>query len=145
MSYVIVKYLHFIGILVLASSLMVEHVQLKADMSAEALKKVALIDLIYGISAGVILVTGLLLAFAVGKPSAFYMTNPVFHAKVTLFVLIGLLSIHPTLFLLRHRNSTAASISVPKSIIMVIRLEILLLLIIPLLAVLMARGIGISG
>ncbi|HWU35283.1 MAG TPA: DUF2214 family protein [Methylovorus sp.] len=144
MSYVIVKYLHFIGILVLASTLMVEHMQFKAEMSAATLKKVALIDLIYGVAAGVILVTGLLLAFAVGKPSAFYTANPVFHVKVTLFVLIGLLSIHPTLFLLRHRNSTAPSITVPKSIVMVVRLEMLLLLIIPLLAVMMARGIGLA-
>jgi putative membrane protein len=144
MSYVIVKYLHFIGILVLASTLMVEHMQFKAEMSAATLKKVALIDLIYGVAAGVILVTGLLLAFAVGKPSAFYTANPIFHVKVTLFVLIGLLSIHPTLFLLRHRNSTAASITVPKSIVMVVRLEMLLLLIIPLLAVMMVRGIGLA-
>ncbi|TMO92286.1 DUF2214 domain-containing protein, partial [Pseudoalteromonas sp. S3178] len=83
--------------------------------------------------------------FAVGKPSEFYTKNPIFHAKVGLFLLIALLSIIPTVFLLKHRNTTAANLSVPQRIIVIKRLEMLLLLVLPLLAALMARGYGLPS
>ncbi|MEZ5526744.1 MAG: DUF2214 family protein [Gammaproteobacteria bacterium] len=52
-----------------------------------------------------------------GKPAAFYNGNPVFHAKLTLFVLIALLSIYPTVFLLRQRKGVQETIEVPAGVI----------------------------
>ncbi len=57
--------------------------------------------------------------------------------------MFALLWIHPTTFLEKNKRSQEDVIRVPKSVIMVIRLELLLLLVLPLLAVLMTRGHGI--
>ncbi|MBI1422942.1 MAG: DUF2214 family protein [Gammaproteobacteria bacterium] len=139
---VFVRYAHFIGIIVLASMLVGEHMLLKAKISNQDAKRLAVIDAIYGISAIVVLLAGLTLWLWVGKPSSFYNSNPIFHAKLTLFVLMGLLSIYPTRFLLKHRNSPDTVIEVPKKVINIIRAELLILVIMPLLAVLMAHGYG---
>lgn len=143
MDYVFVKYLHILAVLVLFSTLVLEHLFTKAGLDADARTRLARIDMIYGIAAGVVLIAGLLMWFAVGKDAEFYSYNPVFYAKVGLFVLVGLISIYPTVFFIRHRQSTDATIAVPRSVIMAIRVELLLMLIIPLLAVAMAQGYGL--
>jgi putative membrane protein len=109
----------------------------------EDLQRLAKIDRLYGISALVVLIAGLLLWFMVGKDASFYTKNPIFHVKVTLFVVVGILSIFPTLFFAKQAKSSAASTTVPRKIVMFIRIELLLLLVIPLLAVLMANGVGL--
>jgi putative membrane protein len=94
-----------------------------------------------------LLTVGLTLWFGnVGKSSAFYSKNWIFHTKITLFALIGILSIHPTVFFIRKRKGSADEvIAIPKSVFWMLRLELLLLAIIPLLAGLMARGVGFFG
>ena len=96
-------------------------------------------DLVYGISAVIALVSGLGLWLWVGKPAEFYSVNWIFHVKLTLFILVFLLSLYPTRFFITHRK-TEETVSIPKSIIMVIRMELLLVFIIPFFAVLMANG-----
>ena len=142
MTEVLVRYAHFIGIIVLSSMLVGEHMLLKTQITKQDAKRLAVIDAIYGISAIIVFLAGLTLWLWVGKPSTFYTSNPIFHAKLTLFVLMGLLSIYPTVFLLKLRKSTDGVIDVPKKVINVIRMELLILVIIPLLAVLMAHGYG---
>jgi putative membrane protein len=129
---------------VYASLLVVEHVLVKDKLDSQDLKRLVFIDAAYGISALVVLSAGLALWFWVGKPAAFYSENLVFQAKLTAFVLMGLISIHPTMFYLRHRNSADTHIQVPKTVIHCIRAETLLLVLIPLLAVFMARGYGLE-
>src|SRR5690606_32229078 len=98
----------------------------------------------YGLGAMITLSFGLLLWLVVGKPAAFYSSNPIFIAKVGLFVVVGLMSIYPTVFFMKNRNNTAAIITLPKTLLITKRLELLFLTVLPLLAVLMARGIGNS-
>lgn len=145
MAYVIVRYLHFIAILVLAGALLIENMATTRTINGEDARNLARVDAVYGLSAALVLLCGLTLWFWVGKPAAFYSGNPLFHLKVGLFVLMGLLSLYPTRFYLRHRKSTAEQISVPRPLIWVLRTEIGLLLLLPVLAVLMARGIGLSA
>jgi len=145
MAYVIVRYLHFIAILVLAGALLIENMATTRTINGEDARNLARVDAVYGLSAALVLLCGLTLWFWVGKPAAFYSGNPLFHLKVGLFVLMGLLSLYPTRFYLRHRKSTAKQISVPRPLIWVLRTEIGLLLLLPVLAVLMARGIGLSA
>ncbi|HET9679686.1 MAG TPA: DUF2214 family protein [Gammaproteobacteria bacterium] len=144
MEYTVIRYFHFLGIFVLFAMLTLEHVQLKREMTIAEVKKIAFFDAIYGVSATVVLLTGLSLWFLVGKPAEFYSSNPVFHAKVALFLTVAAISIYPTLFFIKNRRSSAPIIKVPKAIIMCIRIELLLLLVIPLLAVIMAQGIGLG-
>lgn len=145
MSDILFRYLHLIAVLVLAGALIIENLAISPRLSPAEVRSLLRVDAAYGISAALVLILGLLLWFVVGKPASFYSLNPVFHAKVGLFVLVGLLSIYPTVFLLRQRRSTEESVEIPPLLILTLRVELLLLLVIPVLAFLMARGIGLSS
>lgn len=142
MEELLIRYMHFLGIMILSATLFAEHLLISDEMEIKQFKKFLIIDAIYGASAVIVFVAGLLLWLFVGKPSEFYASNPVFHIKLTLFVTIALLSIVPTVFALRNRKFEGAIIKVPKHVINIIRVELLLLLCIPFLAVLMAKGYG---
>ena len=139
----IVKYFHIIFIFGVVSTVVAEHLLLKEQMTRQEVRRVAILDGIYGACAIALLAMGLLMWFVLGKPAEYYNVNWIFHLKVGLFVVVGLLSIVPTRYLLKNRKGDQQEvIAVPKSIKMIIRLELLLLFIIPLLATLMAQGIG---
>jgi len=141
---ILVRYLHFFGIIVLSASLVTEHVLLSVDTSDKKFKRLAAIDSIFGLSAVIVLVAGLLLWFVLGKPSEFYTHNWIFHTKLTLFAVIGCLSVFPTIFFIRNRNSLVEAVVVPRSIVMIVRTELTLLLFIPLCATFMAHGFGLT-
>ena len=141
----LIKYLHILGIMVIAAMLIAEHIMLKPSLPLDSLRKLARIDGIYGAAAFVVLMAGLLMWFSVGKPASFYTGNPIFLLKVSLFVIMGLLSIYPTVFIIRAARARTATIEIPRQIILLVRMELLLLCIIPLLAVLMAKGIGLGS
>lgn len=138
----VIRYLHFLGILFLASSLIAEHLHLSKELAPPQLKRLFVLDAIYGVSALIVLATGLMLWLSVGKPSSFYTSNGVFHIKFTLFILMALASVYPTMFFFKNRKAES-SIPMPKMVIMMVRVELLILLIIPALAVMMAKGIGL--
>jgi len=141
-SDLIVRYFHFLSIFVMFSLLNMEHVLLKGRVDLAAIRRLSIIDAAYGISAITALGCGLGLWLWVGKPAGFYTNNWVFHTKLTLFVVTALLSIPPTLFLLKARRSESPTVEVPKAITILVRVELLMLCAIPLLAVLMANGVG---
>lgn len=137
----LLRYFHFLGIFAMFALLTVQHMQLKGQVEAGGMRKIAVMDAVYGAAALVVLLCGLGMWFWVGKPAGFYSQNWVFHTKITLFVLVGILSFMPTRFILKNRKN-ATAVAVPKSVTMMIRMELLLMCIIPLLAVLMANGVG---
>jgi putative membrane protein len=145
MSYIAIKYLHIVAMMVLFATLVVQHLLLKADMHTDELKRLRRVDRLYGLSALIVLVAGGLLWFTVGKDASFYSSNPIFHIKVTLFFIAGGLSIYPTLFFARQAKQENSQVPIPKKIIMLVRIQLLILLLIPLLAVLMANGIGLKA
>jgi putative membrane protein len=136
--------------MVLMGSLIAEHIILKPRITKEQIKSLATTDLIYGISAILVLATGLLRWFVYGKGSDFYLSNPIFHVKLTLFIIVGVLSIFPSIRFLKWnrqaKNGELPDINdkIVKKQLMFIRIELLLVAIIPLLAVLMARGYGMN-
>jgi putative membrane protein len=142
----ILRYLHFISIFAIVSTLVAEHLLLKKEMTRSELDRIARIDGVYGIAALTLLGAGLTLWLGeFGKPAVFYTKNWIFLTKLTLYIFIGLFSIYPTVFFLKNRKGKAEELlPIPKIIFWLIRLELLLLFIIPLLAGLMARGIGLT-
>ena len=143
---IIAKYVHFLCIFAIVGALTSEHLLLKDRMTRKEIYRLSIIDAIYGVSALLLLGAGLSLWLWLGKPAEFYSKNWIFHLKLTLFLLIGLLSIYPTIFFIKNRKGKPEEIvDVPKSIKMLLRVELLLLFIIPLLASLMAKGIGFFG
>jgi putative membrane protein len=147
----ILAYLHFAAIFTLLWFLAKEWTLLKAGAAHIDARRLALADLGYFLAAIAVLGTGLGRALAGAKPWAFYAGNPVFHVKITLFVLVGLVSIKPTRVFLRWRRAAAADPAfriderewrLVKRLLMI---ELHLVALIPLAAVLMARGIGWHG
>jgi putative membrane protein len=150
-AHVITAYLHFLGIMTLMATLLAEHITLQPDMTRLHLQRLAIIDMLYGIAAGVVLLTGLLRFAYFGKGIHFYLGNPVFYVKVGLFLLVALISLYPTMQFLSWRKMFKQD-QLPEvdrqkvtQLRAVIRLELGLLIVIPLLAVLMARGIGLTS
>ncbi len=145
-SEILLRYLHFISIFGIVGALVSEHLLLEKAMTRKALRRMAIIDGIYGLSAILAVAAGLTLWFGVGKPADFYTQNWIFHLKLTLAVLLGLLSLPPTIFFLRQRKGDQTEmVELPQYIIMLVRVELILVLLIPLCAVLMAKGIGFYG
>lgn len=145
MSYELFRLLHFAAIFSLAGAAIIENMAIKAQISGEDARNLAKVDAVAGISYLLVLLIGLTLWLWVGKPREFYSTNPVFHLKLGLFVLMGILAVAPAMFFRRHRNSEAASIDVSRHLRVILKIQLVLLVIIPLLALLMARGVGLSA
>jgi putative membrane protein len=144
---IVLRYLHFISVFTIAGSLISEHLLLKKAMSRKELNRISQVDAIYGLAALTLLAAGMTLWLSgAGKPSVYYTKNWIFHLKISLFLCIGLLSIYPTVFFLRNRKGNPEEIiAVPQAIFTLLRIELALLFLIPLLAGLMARGIGFFG
>jgi len=142
-----IPYLHFLSIMVLMGSLITEHLLLKPSITKEQIKSLATIDLIYVIAVVMVLTTGILRWFVYGKGYDFYMSTPLFHIKLTLFFVLAILSIFPTLKILKWKRSVKNNFDPEiteksvKRLLMFIRIELLILAIMPLLAVMIARGI----
>jgi putative membrane protein len=143
---IILRYIHFISIFAIVGSLVSEHLLLKKEMTRLEISRLARIDAVYGLAALSLLAAGLTLWLgSFGKPAIFYTKNWIFHTKLTCFILIGLLSIYPTVFFIKNRKGNPDEIiKIPSRIFWMLRIELLLLFVIPLLAGLMAKGIGLS-
>jgi putative membrane protein len=144
---IILRYLHFVCIFAIVGSLVSEHLLLKKELTRSEILRLSKIDAVYGLAAMLLLIVGgTLWLGGFGKPTEFYSQNWIFHTKLTLFILIGLLSIYPTVFFIKNRKGGSGElIKIPNAIFWMLRFELLLLFIIPLLAGLMARGIGFFG
>ncbi|NNC96044.1 MAG: DUF2214 family protein [Chitinophagales bacterium] len=142
---IIVKYIHFIAIFVIIATVSIEFVLLRGKIDHERIKLLSKVDMIYGMSAVVLLIAGLTLWFFIGKPAATYSKNYIFMIKITLFIIVGLLSIRPTIWIGRNKRKImpGGKIDVPNSIQSFILVELIILALIPLTAVIMAKGIGI--
>ncbi len=146
MSLVLINYAHFLGLAGLFAALAIELALFRPRTDGATARRLARIDALYGLSALVALGTGLLKVFAGAKPAAYYGVNPLFHVKVTLFVVALALSVYPTIqFIRRRKAADGDQITYPAVIGRLLGAQLVLLLAIPLLATLMARGFGYGG
>ncbi|NQD91952.1 DUF2214 family protein [Pseudomonas sp. CrR25] len=151
MAEAVAAYLHYLSIFALFALLTLEHSLFKLPLDLERARRLLRVDTAYGAMAVLVLVTGAIRVLWFAKGLTYYLHNGLFHAKLGLFVLIGLLSIVPTKMFLGWRSALKAGQLPPVStqqhrrVTLVIRLELLLLVLIPLLAALMARGFGMAG
>ncbi|MDZ7606585.1 MAG: DUF2214 family protein [Cyclobacteriaceae bacterium] len=141
---VLFRYLHFISVFAIVGAIVAEQFLISKTMLRSEIKRISIVDAIYGFGAVAVLIAGIVLWFWVGKPAAFYTKNWIFHTKLTLFILLGILSIFPTIFFMKNRRGGEPGkvIEVPRYIIILIRLELVLIIVMPLLATLMSIGVG---
>lgn len=140
-------YFHLVAIFTMVAFMASEAALCRSEwMNAAVVHRLVRLDLIYGIAAMCVLAAGLARTFWGMKGFGWYWSQPLLHIKVTLFVVIGLVSLKPTLAFLRWRRvllttgalPTEAEIRATRRWIMV---STHLLGLILLAAVLLARGV----
>src|SRR5882762_8623945 len=97
----ILAILHHLAILTLIVLLAFEFALLKPGIAAKDLRRAANVDAGYGAAAGLVVVIGICRVIWGAKGADFYLSNPWFWAKMASFAAIGLLSIPPTIALLK--------------------------------------------
>ena len=143
----LLAYLHFASILILAGALSAQALLLRATPGTATVMTLVRCDVLYLIAALLVLASGAARLFFGAKGYAVHLANPWFHAKLGLFIAIGLLSIGPTRQFLRWRRASLADpafmpaedarVTVRRRVM----LEIHLLALVPLAAAFIARGI----
>jgi putative membrane protein len=98
--------LHHLAVVCLIVLLAFEFALLKPGLNAKDLNRVARADAAYGATAGLVIVIGICRVIWGFKGADFYLSNPWFWAKMASFAAIGLLSIPPTMALLRWRKTS---------------------------------------
>jgi putative membrane protein len=98
---------HHIAVFGLVALLAMEGLALKDGVVDPV--RLAKIDGAYGLVAGLVIAIGVCRVIWGGKGWAYYAENPFFWSKMGLFLAIGLLSIGPTLLILRWRKAAAGA------------------------------------
>ena len=144
----IMAFLHHLAAFTLAGALIYEHTAFRKDMTLAEARRLQRMDMIYGISAAILLVVGLLRVFNFEKGASFYAQNWFFWTKMIGFALASLLSIYPTVRFVSWNKSFAKNQAPEISdqevarIKLILRLEMLGIVIIIFSAAMMARGVG---
>jgi len=147
----ILQYLHISAILALVVFISSEAALCRPEwMNATVVERLVTVDRIYGIAAGVVFATGLVRIYFGTKGASWYWGNWLLHVKLTLFVLVGLISIVPTLRFARWRKALRVDGTLPsadqvRAARKLVMLQAHIIPFIPLAAVFMARGFGGKG
>ncbi|MDE2077976.1 MAG: DUF2214 family protein [Burkholderiales bacterium] len=143
----LLAYAHFIAIFSVIVFMTSEAALCRAEwMNAAVVRRLVRLDLIYLLAAVAVLLSGLARTYWGIKGMGWYWHQPLLHLKLTLFVIIGLISIKPTMSFLRWRRQLDADGSLPseaeiRTVRRYIMVEAHLLVLIPLAATLLARGV----
>jgi len=108
-------------------------------------------DVVYGMAALALLVSGILRVLYFGQGSAFYTENSLFWWKVGIYLAVGGLSLYPTVTYilwaipLRKGELPQVSEALAKRLGWILNIELVGFAAIPLMATLMARGVGLPA
>jgi putative membrane protein len=134
---------HHVLIFVIFGLLFGEMVVLNGALNSAALKRIARLDLIFGITATLVLIVGFGRAIFAAKGWDYYSHNGFFWAKIATFALIGVLSIMPTLAFIRWKKlDTPPDAAALRRVRMLLHIELTLFVLLPIFAAAMARGYG---
>ena len=137
---------HHLLIFALFGLLVTEMVMLKPEIPRATVFRLARIDTAYGIVAGLILIVGFGRVFFGLKGYEYYTHSPAFWAKIAAFLVVGLLSIQPTMRIIQWRKAAASDPAFrppTPDVVGVKRLmhyEGAVFVLIPIFAAMMARG-----
>jgi len=144
----ILAYLHFIAIFLLFSFMVTEAMMMRATLDAAAVRLLGRVDIWYLGAAIAVLATGFLRLMFGAKGPDFYLTAWPIYAKVGLFVLVGVISVGPTIRFVRWRRmferdpAWRVSDEERKAARRTIMIEMHIAALIPLVAVIMSRGLA---
>lgn len=144
---VIVAWLHYLSFMVLFAALTAEHLLTRKPMTPAEIRRVGIIDAIYGAAFIAVVVTGTMKLLRYGRGLEFYLRAWQFHAKIMIVLVTFLISIYPTLVFLKYRRRAQAidedeRLVMPAGLKHGLRLELVLVCLIPLFAAALARAVG---
>lgn len=143
----LLAYAHFLAILTLVVFVSSQAAVCRAEwLNAAVVRRLVTLDRIYQAAAVAVLLTGLARAVWGAKGVDWYWAQPLLHIKVTLFVVMGLMSIKPTkAFLLWQRQLDGEGTLPAEADIRATRRWIMIqahiVVVIPLVAAMLARGV----
>lgn len=143
---VLFAFLHHVAAFTLVAAVAIEFVLLRGELTLVAARRLQVTDAVLGIAAMVLLVVGLARVFWFEKGAAYYFHSHAFLTKFSLFIIVALLSIVPTLEFLSWRKATKAGQSPVvaagklKRVRMILHVELAAIVLILLCAAIMAKG-----
>ena len=144
-----VAYVHYLSFMLCFGALIFERVSVKINPNKEEAISVVIADIIYGIAGVALLVSGIYRVTKFGQGADFYTQNPIFWTKITIFALVGSLSLYPTITyilwavpLVKGKLPKVTSNLVSR-LKLILNIELAGFALIPFLATLMTRGIGL--
>lgn len=147
LSTVILPWVHYLVVFVMIGALMAQMYLLKLSGVPDAVRSIARVDRIYGVSALLVFITGMLRVWHGGKGPDYYFHNGAFHGVIGLFILAALISVVPTLRFIRWRKAVDAG-ALPgegeaRKTRMLMHVQLTLIVIITLLITMVAHGYGV--
>lgn len=139
-------FLHHLLAFTLIACLFSQWLLLRAPLDADRVRHLVRIDALYGLSAIAVLAIGFWRLLALEKGWPFYQQQPFFYIKLSTFLIIGLLSIRPTLSFPRWKKLLTApdglsQIHAAQSAVRrLVTMELLLVPVLLFAAAAMARG-----
>jgi len=146
-----VAYVHYLSFMLCFGALVLERRLIRPNPSKADATLMVITDVVYGIAALALLVSGILRVLYFGQGSGFYTENPLFWWKVGLYLSVGGLSLYPTITYilwaipLRKGELPQVSEALAQRLAWILNIELTGFALIPLLATLMARGVGLPG
>ena len=144
----ILAYLHFTAIFLLFAFLTVEVLLMRGALDQPSVRILGRVDLWYFGSAIAALVTGFLRLTLGAKGADFYLASWPIYVKVGLFLAVAVISVQPTLTFIRwrrafdHEPAFRVDDAERRRMRRYLMIEVHLAALIPLIAVIMARGLG---
>lgn len=135
--------IHHLLVFPLVALLVAELALASGPPDAGRLRQLGKLDGLYGLLSMAVVVAGFARAIYGAKGWSYYLNNEMFWAKISLFVVVGLLSAVPTVRLIRWRKQgVVPDAAALRGLRQWMLAEMALLALIPVVAVLMARGIA---
>jgi putative membrane protein len=134
---------HHLLVFTIFGVLFAEFIAVRPGMTAATVARVATVDLSYGVLAGLIIVVGFCRAIFAAKGWLYYSHNAFFWAKIATFVVVGVLSVPPTIaFIGWRRAGEAPTDAEVAGVRRFLWAEVVLFAFLPAFAAAMARGYG---
>jgi len=146
-----IAYVHYLSFMVCFGALVLERRLIRADPNRADATLMVITDVVYGIAALGLLLSGIGRVLHFGQGSAFYTENPLFWWKVGVYLAVGGLSLYPTITYilwaipLRKGELPKVSEALAQRLRWILNIELVGFATIPLMATLMARGVGLPG
>jgi putative membrane protein len=148
MTSAIMAFLHHLAAFTLTAAIVYEHTTFRKDLSLRDARRIQRMDIVYGVSAVLVVAIGLLRVFYFEKGTPFYAQNWFFWLKMLGFALAALLSIYPTIRFvswnrfIREDRAPELSDREASRIKLFLRFELVAVVLILFSAAMMARGVG---